>query len=167
MSLAINVDARSALARFSPAGIPQQVRANLRAAIPPLMRDLSAAIDSNLGALKSRTNLQLKGGPQGQMIENATQVIGRAEMMWTGDPAASMVPAVLEGPPKHGGTYPIVPINAKALYFYWPKVSSFVALKKVNHPYFKGIAYMAAAFDSMRSQIVMTLENAVNEGVKK
>jgi hypothetical protein len=78
MPLEIKVDAQSALARFSPAGIPEKVRANLRATIPGIMRNLTAQIDSNLGALKSRTHLQIKGGPQGQMVENATQIIGRA-----------------------------------------------------------------------------------------
>ena len=96
MVVEVKVDATKALARFSPAGIPAQVRNNLRMAIPPLMRELTAQIDTNLSVLKSRTHLQIVGGRQGQMIENASQIVGKAEMGWTGDPKASMVPSVIE-----------------------------------------------------------------------
>ena len=84
MVVEVKVEATQVLARFSPAGIPVQVRNNLRNAIPPLMRELTGMIDDNLSVLKSRTHLQLKGGPQGQMVENAQGITGRAEMTWTG-----------------------------------------------------------------------------------
>ena len=164
MPLTVTVDTRSAMTRFSPAGIPEQVRKNLRAAIPPLMRALSAQIDSNLGELQSRTHVQLKGGPQGQMVENATQIIGRAEAIWTGDPKAAMVPQVLET-----GARPhvIEAKNASALAFFWPVIGGMAFFKKVNHPGFRGIHYMQNAFDSMRSTIVDTLTKAVNDGAAK
>ena len=73
MAMTVTVDATKALARFSPAGIPAQVRNNLRMAIPPLMRALGAQVDSNLAALKSRTRLKTTE----VMMENATEIIGK------------------------------------------------------------------------------------------
>ncbi len=40
--LQIDVDARKALARFSPSGIPESVRKNLRSIIPDLTRRLGS-----------------------------------------------------------------------------------------------------------------------------
>lgn len=164
MVVSVSVDADKALARFSPSGIPEQVRRNLRQAIPPLMRELSSRIDTNLAALRSRTHLQLKGGPQGEMIENAQQIVGHAEMTWTGDPKASMVPQVLET-----GARPHVirAVNAKALSFFWPAVGAQVFFKQVNHPGFPGIHYMERAFESMRRGIVDRLTQAVKSGASE
>jgi hypothetical protein len=162
--LKVTVDADRVLARFSPAGIPMQVRNNLRRVIPDLMRGLTARIDSNLGALKSRTHLQLKGGPQGQMVENASQIVGRAEMTWTGNPKASMVPKVLESGSK---PHVIEAVNAKALAFFWPAMGGMVFFKKVMHPGFPGIHYMENAFNSMRSEIVDKIGTAVKTGLQQ
>lgn len=158
----IKIDATNALARFSPSGIPEQVRKNLRAAIPPLMRELTAHIDDNLSALKSRTHLQLRGGPQGQMVENAQGITGRAEMTWTGDPKASMVPQVLET-----GARPHVirAVNAKALAFVWNGVQVF--FRQINHPGYPGIHYMERAFQSMQTEIVDKLTRAVRDGANE
>lgn len=160
----IKVDAEQALARFSPSGIPEQVRSNLRAEIPSLLRELSSRIDANLAQLKSRKNLQLKGGPQGQMVENANEIVGIAQMTWTGDPKASMVPQVLETGAR---PHKIRAVNAKALSFFWPKVGSQVFFKEVNHPGFPGINYMERAFQSMQEKIVDRLTQAVRDGVQK
>lgn len=160
----IKVDANRALARFSPSGIPEQIRRNLRAAIPDLLRDLSGRIDANLSVLKSRKNLQLKGGPQGQMVENANEIVGIAQMTWTGDPKASMVPQVLETGAR---PHKIRAVNAKALSFFWPKVGSQVFFKEVNHPGFPGIRYMERAFESMQTKIVDRLTQAVKDGANE
>ena len=164
MPVTVKIDAGEALQRFSPAGIPVQVRNNLRAAIPPLMRGLTAEIDSNLSALKSRTHLQLRGGPQGQMVENAQGITGRAEMTWTGDPKAAMVPVVLETGAK---PHVIAAKNVSALHFFWGAVGGWVFFKQVNHPGFPGIHYMQRAFDSMRSEIVEKVTGAVQRGVHR
>ena len=163
MAVTINVDASEVISRFGVFGIPEQVRKNLRMTIPSVMRNLSAEIDSNLSALKSRKRVQIKGGPQGQMIENARQVVGRAEMIWTGDPSASMVPQVLES-----GARPhvIAARNANSLAFMWPAVGGMAFFKKVNHPGFPGIRYMQNAFNSMRSEITSEIERAVMDGTK-
>jgi len=163
MTIEIKIDATRALARFSPAGIPEQVRSNLRGVIPPLLRELSARINSNLGKLKSRKNVQIKGG-EGEMIENAEGITGNVEMIWTGDPKASMVPQILET-----GARPHVirAVNAKALAFFWPVVGRQVFFRQVNHPGFPGIHYAENAFNSMRTEIVNKLTNAVQQGVKE
>lgn len=164
MAIEVKVDATKALARFSPAGIPEQVRNNLRMAIPPLMRDLTGLIDDNLSVLKSRKNLNIIGGPQGQMIENANEIIGKAEMGWTGDPKASMVPQVLET-----GSRPhvIAAVNAKSLAFFWARTGAMAFFKQVKHPGFPGIHYMENAFKKMEPSIVRELTKAVKDGVSK
>ena len=164
MVVEVKIDATKALARFSPAGIPTQVRNNLRRVIPSLLRDLTAEIDRNLGALKSRTHLQIVGGSQGVMVENAQGITGRAEMGWTGDPKASMVPQVLETGAK---PHVIRAVNAKALSFFWPVVGQQVFFRQVNHPGFPGIHYMERAFQSMQTEIVDQLTAAVNEGANQ
>jgi hypothetical protein len=160
--ITITVDATRALAKFSPSGIPVEVRNNLRQAIPGLMRDLTAQVDSNLGALKSRKNLQIKGGPQGVMIESASQLIGRAEMGWIGDPRAAMVPQVLESGAK---PHIIAAVNAKALSFFWAQMGGQVFFKQVHHPGFPGIHYMENAFKSMQTEIVDKVGAAVQTGL--
>lgn len=164
MVVQVKVDATKALARFSPAGIPVQVRNNLRQVIPPLMRDLTARIDANLSVLKSRTHVQIQGGRQGVMIENAQGITGVAEMIWTGDEKASMVPAVLESGSK---PHVIRAVNAKTLAFFWDKVGKTVFPRQVMHPGFPGIHYMERAFEAMKPRIVVEIEKAVKEGAKK
>lgn len=162
--IAIQVNAQSALARFSPAGIPEQVRRNLRATIPGLLRSLAAEVNRNLDSgLKSRARVQIDKG-QGEMVENARGITGRMEMIWTGDPSASMVPQVLES-----GARPhvIEAKNAGALYFYWPVVGANVFFRKVNHPGFPGIRYMQNAFEGMKSEIVGKLEESVKDGARE
>jgi hypothetical protein len=168
MTVEVKVDATRALARFSPAGIPEQVRANLRNAIPPLMRELTARIDSNLAVLKSRTHLQIKGGPQGEMVENAEGITGVAEMGWTGDARASMVPEVLES-----GSKEYVIRGNPVLAFPWPNApipqpkGGIFFFRQVTHKATTGIHYMENAFNSMRAEIIDKITAAVQSGTKE
>lgn len=161
--ITVEVNGARALARFSPAGIPEQVRRNLRAAIPGLLRELAGEVNSNLSVLKSRKNLQLNRG-QGEMIENASGITGNLEMIWMGDQSASMVPNVLESGAK---PHVIEAVNANALAFMWPVIGGMAFFKRVNHPGYPGIHYMQNAFEKMRPQIVSTITNAVQRGAEE
>lgn len=158
--ITVEVNGARALARFSPAGIPEAVRKNLRAAIPGLLRELAGQVNSNLSVLKSREHVQIDRG-EGVMIENASGITGQLDMIWTGDQAASMVPLILES-----GAVPhvIEAVNVSALAFNWPALGGQVFFKKVNHPGFPGIHYMQNAFDKLRPEIVQKIEDAVRAG---
>jgi hypothetical protein len=161
--ITVAIDGKTALAKFSPAGIPEQVRRNLRMAIPGLLRELAAEVNSNLGQLQSRKRVQIDKG-QGVMIENATGVTGFMQMIWTGDQAQSMVPEVLESGAK---PHVIEAVNANALAFMWPQIGGMAFFKRVNHPGFAGIHYMENAFNKLRPQIVETIEAAVVKGAQE
>jgi hypothetical protein len=168
-TITVTVEDKAVLARFSPAGIPTQVRNNLRRVIPDLLRQFTGFVDNELSVLKSRTHLQFIGGPQGQMIENPQQVVGRAEMGWTGDPKKSFVPIIIEKGSHH--TRPIRAVNAQALAFFWPKVNKMIFVKAVglSDPSkldFPGIHYMQRAFDALGPHIRESIQEAVDEGLK-
>jgi hypothetical protein len=162
-TITVTVEDKAVLARFSPAGIPTQVRNNLRRVIPDLLRQFTGFVDNELSVLKSRTHLQFIGGPQGQMIENPQQVVGQAEMGWTGDPKAAMVPIIIESGAK---PHPIAAVNARALAFFWPRVNKMVFFRQVQHPGFPGIHYMQRAFDALGPHIKESIQEAVDEGLK-
>lgn len=162
MPVQVTVTDNSAIARFSPAGIPEAVRNNLRRTIPGLTRKLAANVDSRLDSeLKSRTNLKIQP-PQGEMIEGPRQVVGRVRVVWTGNQAASMVPQVLETGAR---AHPIEAKNAGALAFFWPAVGRQVFFKRVWHPGFPGIHYMQRSFQEMEDEIFEGISNAVHQGV--
>lgn len=159
MPVEVKVDP-AALVRFSPAGIPESVRRNLRVAIPPLVRELMSRVDDNLSALKSRTNLKTDG----TMVENPTKIVGHVGVSWTGKTEANMVPQILETGAK---PHVIRARNAKALSFFWDVVGGQVFFKQVNHPGFPGIRYMERAFQSMQSEIVDKVTQAVTQGARE
>jgi len=162
--ITVVVDGRAALAKFSPAGIPEAVRRNMRAAIPGLLKDLAAEVNKNLNSgLQSRTRVQIKKG-QGEMVENASGITGRMEMIWTGDQKQAMVPEVLESGSK---PHVIAAVNAKSLAFYWPVIGGMAFFKQVMHPGFPGIHYMENAFESMKAEIVQRMQDAVMKGTKE
>jgi hypothetical protein len=164
MPIQITVDARSVIARFSPAGIPEQVRANLRRTIPALIRKLAAKVDAALDAgLKSRARLKIDP-PQGEMVENAQSISGRVRVIWTGDQAASMVPQVLES---GAVAHPIEAKNAGALAFFFPAMGRMAFFKRVWHPGFPGIRYMQGSFQDMESEIFATIDAAVKQGAAR
>lgn len=159
MEVEVKVDAARALAKFSPQGIPEAVRRNLRAIIPDLTKRLGAAVESNLDTgLKSRRRLQVKK----EMVENPQSIYGRVRVVSTSAP--EMLPTWLEK-----GTRPhvIVARNASALFFFWDKLGRNVSFKSVNHPGFRGIQYAANAFRGMRGEIVASISRAVREGARQ
>src|SRR5229473_3267099 len=154
--ITVKVEATQALAKFSPAGIPESVRRNLRAMIPDLTKRLGAAVENNLNTgLKSRRRLQVKK----EMVENPTALYGRVRTIATSPP--QLLPLWLEE-----GTKPneIAARNASALFFFWEKMGKNVAFRRVMHPGFAGIHYMGNAFAAMEAEIVAGLTRAVREG---
>jgi hypothetical protein len=151
--LTIQVDATNAMARFGKHGIPDYVRANLRALIPDLTRRLAAQVDANLDAgLKSRRRLRVRS----EMVENSKGIYGRVRTEATSDPLA--LPTWLETGTK---MHAIEARNAKALYFYWEKLGKNVAFRRVMHPGFAGIHYTENAFKAMESEIVEAIKQSV------
>lgn len=162
MAVQVTVVDNTALARFSPAGIPEGVRNNLRRTIPGLTRRLAAVVDSKLNSeLKSRDNLKIQP-PQGEMVEGPTQIVGRVTVAWTGNAAASMVPQVLESGAR---AHPIEAKNAGALFFFFPAMGKNVFFKRVWHPGFPGIHYMQRSFQEMEDDIFQGITDAVHRGV--
>ncbi len=155
VEVTVHVDATTALARFSPAGIPEQVRRNLRSVIPGLTRKLGALVDAKLDSeFKSRRRLAVKK----EMVENQRSIIGRVAVVWTGDKRAGMVPAVLDTGAK---AHIIRPKNAKALAFFWPQMGRNVFFKEVHHPGFPGRFYMRNALAEMSGEIQETISRSV------
>lgn len=157
----IKVDASRAIARFSPAGIPEGVRASLRGVIPDLTKRLGAQVDRNLDAgLRSRTRLTVRK----EMVEDPRKIIGRVRTVWTGAAAQNMVPQVLESGSK---AHEIAARNAPTLAFFWAKMGMTVFFRRVWHPGFAGIHYMENAFGAMSGEIRTGLTQAVKTGLRK
>jgi hypothetical protein len=154
--ITITVNSAGALAKFSPAGIPESVRRALRQVLPPLTIRLAAKVDEKLDALKSRTTLRTKP----ELVENPTALYGRVTVSAMA-PSPSMLPAWLDA-----GTRPheIAARNAGALFFYWEKLGTNAMFRKVNHPGFAGIFFKDAALADMQTEIVDTIGQAVREG---
>ena len=155
----ITIEADKALARFSPAGIPNAVRRNLRRVLPDLTKMVGNLVNSKLDAgLQSRRRVKITQ----EMVENPKEIYGEVKAVWTGDASKAFVPTILEsGAVAHA----IVAVNAKALYFFWPKLNQFVSFKSVWHPGFAGIHYMRDAFAERRDTIRVRLEDAVKRGL--
>jgi hypothetical protein len=156
--ITVKVDATGALAKFSPAGIPDSVRRSLRTVIPDLTKRLGAAVESNLDSrLKTRRRLQVKK----EMVENPSALYGRVTTI--ANPGPALLPLWLES-----GTQPheIAAKNASALFFYWEKLGKNVAFKRVMHPGFAGVNYSSDAFAAMESEIVDSLTQAVRAGAR-
>jgi hypothetical protein len=154
----ITVDATKALAKLDH--IPLAVRNNLRGIIPDLTKQLGALVNAKLDTeLKSRTRIQVKQ----ELVENPTSIYGRVAAVWTGDSKSAMVPQVLESGAR---AHEIVAVNAQALSFFWEKMGKNVMFKRVMHPGFPGIHYMANSFAEMRSDIVSKIRTVVLQGAK-
>lgn len=156
----VTVDARAVTARFSPAGIPESVRKNLRAVLPDLTKRLGARVEAKLDTeLKSRTNLKVEK----LMREDPTKVVGQVRTVWTGDSAKSFIPQILETGAK---AHPIFPVNASALSFFWARIGQHMILKSVFHPGFPGINYMQRSFQEMETEIFDSMTRAVRAGAR-
>lgn len=160
MPVEVKVDARRALAKFSPAGIPEAVRSNLRRVIPGLTKQLGALVERKLEAgTKSRTRLTVKK----EMVENQNEILGRVRTVWTGPVSKALVPLWLEE-----GTKPhvIEAKNASVLAFYWPKIAGMFFGPRVNHPGTQPIWYSRDSLAEMKGTIRTALTSAVREGAK-
>ncbi len=164
MEVQIKVDAQQAFARFSDAGIPEQVRNNLRRALPGLGKDIAQAVNAKLDArLKARTNITVDA----KMIEKGggkNAIFIEVGARWTGAASKRMVPKWLEI-----GTRPhvIEARIAKTLAFYWPKIGGMFFGKRVNHPGTKPYRYMEDTLVEKEVSIVDVLSRAVREGVMR
>lgn len=162
MEVQIKVDASQAYARFSEAGIPEQVRDNLRRALPGLGKDIAAAVNAKLDdRLKSRNRITVDA----KMIEKGggkNAIYIEVGARWTGDPSKAMVPKWLEE-----GTRPhvIEARIAKSLAFYWPKIGGMAYFKRVNHPGTKPYRFMEDTLAEKETSIVDVLSRAVREGM--
>ena len=155
--ITVTVDSTKALARFSPAGIPEAVRRALRRALPDLTRRLGAAIDTRLDTgLKSRRTIENKV----ELVENPTALYGRVRTIASA-PSPAMLPSWL-----NTGTAPheIAARNVGALFFFWARLGKNVMFRKVNHPGFAGIQFAEGAWADMRGEVVDTISAAVKEG---
>lgn len=164
MEVQIKVDAQQAFARFSEAGIPEQVRNNLRRALPPLGKQIARAVNAKLDSrLQSRRNITVDA----KMIEKGSgknAIFIEVGARWTGDQRKKMVPKYLEV-----GTRPhvIEARIAKVLAFYWPKIGGMFFGKRVNHPGTKPYRYMEDTLIEQESSIVDVLSRAVKEGAAR
>lgn len=167
MTPTIKVDAANVLARFSPLGIPTDVRNELRQVLPDLTRRLGALAQDNLiGGVDSWTHIEIKK----EMVENAQGVTGRVRAVWTGSDEKKMVPQWIESGTKaheiwargaRGGTGP------KALYFFWKKMGTYFIGPMVHHPGTAPRWYMRNALAAMQEEIVESLSAAVRRGLRK
>lgn len=160
MTPEIKIDTRQALLKFSRAGIPDQVRKNLRSVIPDLTKRLGASVEAKLNSeLKSRKNIVVKK----EMVESPSSIYGRVRVTWVGPAKSAMVPAVLDtGSMAHW----ITAKPGSALFFFWEKLGKNVMFQRVWHPGFGGINYMKRSIDEMHDEIVNGLRKAAEDGVK-
>lgn len=157
----ITVDARRALARFSPAGIPEEVRARLRSVLPGIGRRLAGGVDAKLDSdFKSRTRLRVTA----EMRENQNEIFVEVAVKWTGEQSARMVPAVLDTGSK---PHEIAAKNAPVLFFFWEKMGKNVAFTRVHHPGFPGTQYMKRTLGEQQRDITETLKRNVIEAMNR
>ncbi len=157
--LQITVDTSKATQRFSSAGIPEQVRKNLRALIPDLTKQLGANVEARLDSeLKTRRRLVVKKF----FVDGDTRMYGMVRLTTKAPPA--LLPTWLEaGTPRH-------PITAKykpRLKFFWERVGHWVSPITVNHPGTKQYNFLHGAFAEMEGEIRAKLEEGVRKAVGK
>lgn len=157
----ITVDARRAMARFGPRGIPEQVRMRLRGTLPSIGKKLTRGIEEKLDSeLKSRTRLKTTA----EMRENPNEIYIKVSEIWTGASSQNMVPAVLDTGSK---PHEIAAKNASVLYFFWEKLGRNVAFRRVMHPGFPGINYMKRTLAEQQREITDTLKRNVIEAMNE
>jgi|SRR5215831_1951416 len=155
----ITVDARQAYARFSQAGIPNQVRNNLRALLPQLGKRFGDSVESKLDSdLKSRTTLTVKK----LMVENPSNITMRISMI--SPSAEGLLPTYLEsGTRAHG------PVTANFLHFFIDGNEIFTKwVKGVGERQLGrsgGYKFMERTLAEFESNIVGTLDRAVKENL--
>lgn len=154
----IDVQMSKVMLRFSPAGIPEAVRSNLRKVLPDLTKTVGQAVDARLSTeLKSRKSLETKK----ELVENPTSIYGRVRVTSSKNP---LLPQWLET-----GTRPhdIVARNAKVLAFYWARIGGMAFFPKVHHPGFRGLHYMQNTFLEYGDMIADRIGDAVGHGLQE
>jgi hypothetical protein len=160
MQPTIDVDLSQALLRFSQAGIPEQVRTNLRNLLPPLARTFVSSVESKMDSeLKSHNTITM----QYTMTENIHEVTATIQML---SPSASgLLPIYLElGTVPH----PIYPRGDYAT-FWFEKLGRFhtyTQLHPIDHPGTKAYAFMDRTLSEMMPEIQDTLQRA-QEGLNE
>lgn len=156
----VKIDATKAVAKLG--AITPHTRDRLRSVIPSLTKAVARQVNANLdGGLKSRTHVLVKT----EMRESTRYIIGQVSAVWTGDPAANMVPRILESGAR---AHVIEAKNANALHFFWEKLGGKeMFLKSVQHPGFAGIYYMQRAFDAMKDEIAADIREAARAGARE
>jgi hypothetical protein len=155
----VKVDATSA--RLKLDRVPVGVRNQLRLVIPDLTRQVGSLVNSKLDSeLKSRTHLQVT-----EELHDTTKgkIYGVVATVWNGASAQKLVPLYLEAGTR---AHEIVAVNAGALAFFWERMGANVMFKRVMHPGFAGINYMARSFAEMKGEIVSKLQAAARAGAR-
>lgn len=162
MAVQVKINDEAVLRKYSPSGIPVEVRNNLRRTIPDLVRRLGASVESKLDSeLKSRTHVVVD-----KFMHDSTKdgIYGEVTARWTGDSSKSFIPTILESGAK---AHEIRAKNASALFFFWEKLGKNVMFKKVWHPGFPGIFFMERSFHEMQEEIIESISDAVRAGANK
>ncbi len=152
MEPTINVDLSKAILRFSNAGIPEQVRNNLRRLIPNMGHTITNAINNRLNTeLKSRRTIMVTE----KMKESPTQLT--MEIAITSESAAGLLPTYLEL-----GTRPheIKPVNFQFLHFTLGGVIEVYA-RKVMHPGTRPYLFMEKTVAEYKNDILEMLDESV------
>jgi hypothetical protein len=140
-------------ARGMATAIP--VRANLRAVMPKLGKQLGAKIEENMASrLNSANRLKVTK----KMVENPRSITTTVSLDWTGEASKKLVPTYLE---KGTKAHEIVAKHASVLAFYWPKINGWFFGPKVNHPGTKPYNLVADAWASQKDAIQAALTEAV------
>jgi hypothetical protein len=150
MQPTINVDLSKALLRFGEAGIPEQVRTNLRRLIPPLAINFTAQVNNRLNTqLKSRNSLTVTN----EMRENRNQITAKIQIVSSTN---QLLPTYLElGTRPHG----IDPVNAQFLHFALGGVIEVFA-KHVEHPGTRAYHFLEDTLVEFKSEILDTMQQA-------
>lgn len=157
MEPTISVDLSKALLRFSNAGIPEQVRNNLRRLIPPLASNMAAAINNRMNTqLKSRNTLTVTT----KMREDPTKISMEIAIM--SPSAQGLLPTYLELGTK---AHEIFPRNARFLHFALGGVIEVFA-RKVNHPGTRPYLFLSDTLAEFMTDIRATLDQA-KEGLNE
>ena len=152
MQPTINVDLSKALLRFSNAGIPEQVRNNLRRLIPGMGHTITNAINNRLNTqLKTRRTITVVE----QMRENANQIVMRIAI--ESPSAEGILPKYLELGTK---PHPIYPVNVSFLRFALGGVIEVYA-RKVMHPGTRPYLFMDQTVAEFKNDILGMLNDAV------
>lgn len=155
MQPTISVDLSKAVLRFSDAGIPEQVRTNLRRLIPGLAHNITAAINNRINSqLKTRRTITVTQ----KMREDPRRIV--MEIAIESPSAEGLLPTYLELGTK---AHQISPRNAYARFFtpgFWGW-TTYTKLKPVQHPGTRAYNFLGDTVSEFKNDIHATLDEAV------